>query len=109
MKSRLTVLLCFAFMMQLILFSCAGASAEEAEIDYAASIQPDLSGLYAEVTVHSYIDGDTTHFQVPGWLDDDGVLRARYLACNTPESTGKIEEYGKAASRFTRETLESAE
>ena len=109
MKSRLTALLCFAFMMQLILFSCAGASAEEAEIDYAASIQPDLSGLCAEVTVHSYVDGDTTHFQVPGWPDDDGVLRARYLACNTPESTGKIEEYGKAASRFTREMLESAE
>ena len=37
------------------------------------------------------------------------MLKARYLAVNTPESTGKIEEWGKAASRFTREKLENAE
>ncbi|MBO7303554.1 MAG: thermonuclease family protein, partial [Clostridia bacterium] len=33
---------------------------------------------------------------------------ARYLAINTPESTGNIEEYGKAASNYTREKLSSA-
>jgi micrococcal nuclease len=30
------------------------------------------------------------------------------LSINTPESTGKIEEYGKAASNFTREKLSAA-
>jgi hypothetical protein len=37
-----------------------------------------------------------------------GVLKGRYLAINTPESTGKIEEYGKKASNFTKEKLSSA-
>lgn len=37
------------------------------------------------------------------------MLKARYLAINTPECTGKIEEYGKAAAAFTREKLESAD
>ena len=36
------------------------------------------------------------------------MLKARYLAINTPESTGKIEEWGKAASKFTRSKLEKA-
>jgi endonuclease YncB( thermonuclease family) len=60
------------------------------------------------VTVKNFIDGDTVHFYVPTTVTKDGVLKARFLAVDTPESTGKIEEYGKAASRYTRETLEKA-
>ena len=56
-----------------------------------------------KVTVKSYIDGDTTHFNT-----SSGLLKGRYLAVNTPESTGKIEEWGKAASNFTKEKLSSA-
>ena len=54
----------------------------------------------------NYVDGDTTHF----WADVDstGVVKARYLAINTPESTGRIEEYGKQASKFTKEKLKNA-
>jgi micrococcal nuclease len=79
-------------------------------IDYAAAIKLDMSStsLKQEVTVKTYIDGDTTHFHVPNSVVDNGVLKARYLAINTPESTGKIEEWGKAASSFTREKLEAA-
>ena len=80
-------------------------------VDYAAAAELDLSSrtLKQEVTVKGYVDGDTTHFFVPEDVMPGGVLKARYLAINTPESTGKIEEYGKAASRFTREKLSSAE
>ena len=60
------------------------------------------------VTVKMFIDGDTTHFYVPTSVSPNGVLKARYLAINTPESTGKIEEYGKKASTFTKEKLSSA-
>ena len=60
------------------------------------------------VTVKTFIDGDTTHFYVPTSLMETGVIKARYLAVNTPESTGKIEEWGKAASKFTKEKLSSA-
>ncbi len=80
-------------------------------VDYAAQVKLDQSSatLKQEVTVKLYVDGDTTHFNVPASVSDNGVLKARYLAINTPESTGKIEEYGKKASAFTREKLENAE
>ena len=80
-------------------------------VDYAGSVQLNLNSETAkqEVTVKTFVDGDTTHFFVPTDIDPDGVLKARYLAINTPESTGKIEEYGKAASRFTKEKLSSAQ
>ena len=79
-------------------------------VDYAASVKLDMSSTTAktEVTVKTFVDGDTTHFNVPTSVMPTGVLKARYLGINTPESTGKIEEWGKKASRFTREKLESA-
>ena len=79
-------------------------------VDYAAQLKLNMntSTLKQEVTVKGFVDGDTVHFHVPTSVMADGVLKARFLAINTPESTGKIEEYGKAASRFTREKLEQA-
>ena len=79
-------------------------------IDYAGTLKLDMNSetFKYEVTVKAFIDGDTTHFNVPTSIIDTGVLKARYLAVNTPESTGKIEEWGKAASNFTKEKLSSA-
>ena len=77
-------------------------------IDYAGQAKLDFNSTTkkVEVTVKSYIDGDTTHFYAEGFTD--GVLKARYAAVNTPESTGKLEEWGKTAAKFTRSKLESA-
>ncbi len=86
-------------------------TAEPKEIlDYASQIKLNMSSnsAKAEATVKTYIDGDTTHFNVSSDLVEGGVLKARYLAINTPESTGKIEEYGKKASNFTKEKLSQA-
>ena len=77
-------------------------------LDWADDIQPSSDTLKQAVTVKSFIDGDTVHFFVPEEVNPEGVLKARFLAVNTPESTGKIEEYGKAASAFTRGRLENA-
>lgn len=79
-------------------------------VDYAASVKLDRSSGTAqqEVTVKIFVDGDTTHFYVPSSVMSNGVLKGRYLAVNTPESTGKIEEYGKKASAFTKEKLSAA-
>lgn len=79
-------------------------------VDYAASVKLNMNSatVKQEVTVKQFIDGDTTHFNVPASLMPGGVLKGRYLAINTPESTGKIEEYGKKASSFTKEKLSSA-
>ena len=79
-------------------------------VDYVANTNLDMNSdtKKQEVTVKSYIDGDTTHFIVPTNISDDGTLKARYMGINTPESTGKIEEWGKKASNFTKEKLMGA-
>ncbi len=79
-------------------------------VDYVADLKLVRGGSsrQAEVTVHGFIDGDTTHFNIDDPTFPEKVLKARYIAINTPESTGKIEEYGKQASNFTREHLASA-
>ena len=79
-------------------------------VDYAAVLKLDMSSetLKQVVTVKNYVDGDTTHFHVPQNVAEGGVLKARYLAIDTPESTGKIEAYGKKASKFTKEKLSSS-
>ena len=89
----------------------AAETTTHVHIDYAATVQPgDDSVSVKQVVkgVHAYIDGDTTHFDVKTLVNNSDVVKARYLAVNTPESTGKIEEWGKAASKFTKETLKKA-
>jgi len=103
----------------LILGACGNAGPVQPEttepaleefVDYAASLKLDMSSATAkeEVTVKSFVDGDTVHFYISNDAFETGVLKGRFLGINTPESTGKIEEYGKAASKFTREKLEAA-
>ncbi len=79
-------------------------------IDYAAQhkFNPTSGRAYVEATVHLYVDGDTTHFNVPAGTVPTGVLKARYLGINTPESTGQIEPWGKKASEYTKTALTAA-
>lgn len=79
-------------------------------VDYASSVQLNMASDSAkqEVTVKTFIDGDTTHFNVPETMLETGVLKARYISINTPESTGKVEEYGKTASEYTKAKLSAA-
>ena len=66
-------------------------------VDFASQLKFNKNSgrLNVEVTVHAFIDGDTTHFNVPTDIVPTGILKARYLGINTPESTGKIEKWGK--------------
>lgn len=85
------------------------AAAASESIDYAASVKPSgADTAKQEVTVKSFVDGDTVHFFVPESIMPSGVLKARFIGIDTPESTGKIEEYGKAASEFTKGKLSRA-
>ena len=114
---RLIALLSLCCLLLTCMVGCGGKDnsdgGEQAPkfVDYVAQTKLDMNSntLKQEVTVKSYIDGDTTHFYVPTSVRDTGVLKARYLGVNTPESTGKIEEWGKKASNFTKEKLLSAE
>ncbi len=91
-------------------------------VDYVSELHLDLSSnsKKQEVKVRLYIDGDTTHFDpvktskfttynASDFAKTDGYIKARYLAVNTPESTGHIEKWGKKASDFTYEHLRDAE
>lgn len=90
------------------LFSSVNAKAET--VDYVELLKLDMDSetVKQEVTVRNFVDGDTVHFNVPQSVMPSGVMKSRFLALNTPESTGKIEEYGKSAARFTREKLADA-
>ena len=115
-------LLVFFLLASVILSACGGETAptarEEAPAETTAAVLEDVAAslvldmdsetVKQEVTVKNFVDGDTVHFHVPESVMADGVLKARFLAVNTPESTGKIEEYGKAASNYTREKLSAA-
>ncbi len=109
-------------LLVLLLISCVSTERESSlssstvevesieHVDYTSSLKLDMTSPTKKtpVTVKLFVDGDTTHFNVPQSVSSDGVLKARYLAVNTPESTGKIEPWGKKASEFTRERLETA-
>lgn len=89
----------------------AGQAGELPEfVDYASTVKfdPDSGRAYANVTVLTYVDGDTTHFNINHPAFDGNILKARYLGINTPESTGQIEPWGKKASNYTKETLKKA-
>lgn len=122
--------LCAAFIAVPVLFAACGPtedkgtgddSKEPELIDYVSNLKLDLTSetKKQEVTVRLYVDGDTTHFDAVknstvtpdtdlSAYDSIGYIKARYLAINTPESTGKIEKWGKTASNFTHDKLASA-
>lgn len=114
---RIISVLVLVCMMAAIFAACTEKEPEVTEpasihVDYVAQVKLDMNSdtLKQEVQwgTHSHIDGDTSHFEVPKTFDASGTVKARYLAVNTPESTGQIQPWGKAASRFTKEKLSTA-
>ena len=85
---------------------------EAPHVDYVAQVKLDMDAptLKKEVTWgdRSHIDGDTTHFTVEKEFNSSKLMKVRYLAVNTPESTGQVEPWGKKASQFTNEKLSNA-
>jgi endonuclease YncB( thermonuclease family) len=59
-----------------------------------------------EVELSQLVDGDTAHFRNKG---ERFTFTTRFLYINTPESTGRIDPWGKAASSFVGEILRGAE
>ncbi len=58
-----------------------------------------------QVTLLTPIDGDTAHFKTSSGT----TLKARFYGIDTPESTGKVQEWGVPASNFTKEKLKAAD
>lgn len=107
MKKLTSLMLCLLLLVSALL---ALAACEKPLVDYVSQVKLDMNSDSAKLTatVKNYIDGDTTHFLVDASVIPTGVLKARYIAINTPESTGTVEPWGKKASNFTKEKLQSA-
>ena len=116
-RTNNAIKLCALILLLCTAISCLVACGGGSGVDYVAELGLDMStdSIKQEVTVYKNIDGDTTHFKfkdstkLPEAAREDGYFKARYMAINTPESTGKIEEWGRRASDFTKNALNSAE
>ena len=64
-----------------------------------------LAHGYGEVVLQSCVDGDTVHFRDK---TNNEEIKSRFLAVDTPESTGQIEPWGKKASKFTCDRVKGA-
>lgn len=112
-------LLCAAVIAMPVFFSACDTQTNDPPknevVDYAGNLKLNMTSetKKQEVTVKLYVDGDTTHFDPVSNSSDfsktQGYIKARYLAINTPESTGKIEKWGKTASNFTQDKLANAQ
>lgn len=56
-----------------------------------------------EVELNRFVDGDTISVR-----SSEGIITIRFLGINTPESTAKVEPWGKSASKFVKDTLAEA-
>lgn len=61
-----------------------------------------------KVTLALHIDGDTTHFRPVVTTTSSENIKARYYGIDTPESTGRVQEWGATASKFTKEKIKNA-
>ena len=88
-------------------------------IDYVHSgeikLDVDYSGRdfyqdgVGQVKLDTAIDGDTAHFRPVVTTTSNEKIKIRFYGIDTPESTGKIQPYGHAASVFTSEKLNKAQ
>lgn len=69
----------------------SGSSADESA--------PDIKLISAKVV--RVVDGDTAVFALAGGREE----KVRFIGIDTPESTTKVEEYGKEAAAYTRRAL----
>lgn len=120
-KLSIIIITVVALALAMLLAACNDEPKDSGPVDYVSSLKLDFSSntKKQEVKVRLFVDGDTTHFDpianstltpynAADYTETDGYIKARYIAINTPESTGRIEPWGKKASKFTRSKLESA-
>lgn len=61
-----------------------------------------------EFELYMTIDGDTAHFTPLVKTTSSETVKVRFYGVDTPESTGRIQEYGQQASNFTKRRLKEA-
>ena len=61
-----------------------------------------------QVELRTCIDGDTAHFNPLVTTTSTLPIKARYYGIDTPESTGRIQQWGQPASDFNKARLNAA-
>ena len=113
-KIKLFKSIVLAFATLLVVSCSKGGGGSDEPIDYSENSAVRLSLDYAghdffsdgiaQVTLKTPIDGDTAHF----YTSNNKIIKSRFWGVDTPESTGRIEEYGAEASLFTKTKLKEA-
>ncbi len=88
------------------------AQANELEGKKFAGADENAVDHLGYVSLRSCTDGDTANFEQDDYVDEQGstvTIKTRFLGVNTPESTAKVEPWGKKASLFTKHQLEAAQ
>ena len=106
-----------AFLLGASVASCGGNDAPT-KVDYVHNGTCQLSLNYqnvdffaegvGEFDLWTCIDGDTAHFKPLVTKTSSNIVKARFYGVDTPESTGRVQPYGKAASNFTKTHLKNA-
>ena len=117
MKKKALINSLFLIMLAIFTLTFVGCddTGEKAEITTvetdALKLTKDYDGKsflndgIGKVSLTQNVDGDTAHFKD---LSTGYNFTARFLMINTPESTGKIDPWGKAASKFVAGKLADA-
>ncbi len=94
--------------------SASETSSSLADVDYVSQVHLALDYVghdfltdgIGQVRLKENVDGDTTHFYD---LNSAVIIKSRYLCIDTPESTGQIQPWGKAASHYTASQINAAQ
>lgn len=121
MKKGLKLFKLFAlFVTSLSLASCGNNGNSEGKkfVDYvhngSVKINLDYEGKdfykdgVGQVTLKTHIDGDTDHFTPLITTTSSETIKVRYYGIDTPESTGRVQMWGRTASNFTKEKIKNA-
>ena len=84
--------------------TCITCFTDELSMDFSYENSDFIPNGIGEVDLVSCVDGDTAIF-----TEGTGTFSVRFLGINTPESTYKLEPWGKPASDFTCDKLTNAE
>ena len=106
-------------MLGISVVSCGGDNPSgPTKVDYVHDGSCTLSLDYAnkdfyvsgigEFDLWTCIDGDTAHFTPKVTTTSRGIVKSRFYGVDTPESTGRVQPYGKPASDFTKKHLKAA-
>lgn len=123
MKNKFILKSLFASILILSVAACGGNSGprkgDKNWVDYAHNGSVKLNLDYqnrdfyvdgvGQFSLKTAIDGDTAHFTPFVDNTHQGTMKARFFGIDTPESTGKVQEYGKPASNYTKEILKEAD